>query len=198
EGGVGPRGAWEGERERVRAAAAEPMVRVATATEHAATSAGDPDVPVEDAMLPGTRPHGARFGTLVHGVLAEVDLGADRPAVAVVATLVGRLLGATPDEVAAATDAVGHALAHPLLRRAAAAASCRREASLLLKLADGTLVEGIADAAFVDADGWTVIDFKTDRELGARLADYRRQVALYAEAVARATGQRARGVLLRV
>ncbi len=199
ETGVRAHAAWQEERERVRVIAAEPMVRVATATEHAAASTGDVDVPIEDAMLPGMRPHGRRFGILVHGVLAEVDLGADRGAVGAVTALVGRLLGATSDEVVAATDAVVHALAHPLLRRAAAATSCRREAAVLLRLADGTLVEGVADAAFLEADGsWTVIDFKTDRELGARLADYRRQVALYAEAVARATGLPARAVLLRV
>ena len=54
------------------------------------------------------------------------------------------------------------------------------------------------DAAFADDDGWTVIDFKTDVELGARRAEYARQVALYAEAIAQATGRPARGVLLRV
>jgi len=198
ESGSRAHAAWQRERERVRAAAAEPLVRVATATEHAAVATDDAEVPVEDAMLPGDRPHGIRFGTLVHGVLAEVDLDADRVAVATIAALQGRLLGATADEVDAAVDAVVHALAHPLLRRAAAAPSCRREAPVLLRLDDGTLVEGVADAAFADADGWTVIDFKTDRELGTRLADYRRQVALYADAVARATGKPARAVLLRV
>jgi ATP-dependent exoDNAse (exonuclease V) beta subunit len=198
ESGIRAHAAWQSERERVRGAAAAPLVRVATATEYAALATGDAEVPVEDAMLPGNRPHGIRFGTLVHGVLAEVDLDADRVAVATIAALQGRLLGATADEVDAAVDAVVHALAHPLLRRAAAAPSCRREAPVLLRLDDGTLVEGVADAAFADADGWTVIDFKTDRELGTRLADYRRQVALYADAVARATGKPARAVLLRV
>jgi ATP-dependent exoDNAse (exonuclease V) beta subunit len=93
------------------------------------------------------------------------------------------------------------ALAHPLLRRAAAAARagrCRREAPLALVLADGTLVEGVADLAFEEDGATTVVDFKTDVEIVGRLDDYRRQVALYAEAVARATGRPARGVLLRV
>jgi ATP-dependent exoDNAse (exonuclease V) beta subunit len=153
---------------------------------------------VEDAAFAGTRPRGTRFGTLVHEVLAAVDLGADRGGVAAAAALRGRLLGSTADEVAAATDVVVHALGHPLLRRAAAAAECRRETAVLVRLEDDTLVEGVVDAAFLDVDGWTVIDFKTDRELGTRLADYRRQVALYARAIAQATGRPARGVLLRV
>ena len=69
---------------------------------------------------------------------------------------------------------------------------------MLERLDDGTVIEGVVDAAFADADGWTVIDFKTDAELGARAAIYRRQVALYARAIAQATGRPARGVLLRV
>jgi ATP-dependent exoDNAse (exonuclease V) beta subunit len=56
----------------------------------------------------------------------------------------------------------------------------------------------VIDAAFLEDGGWTVVDFKTDVELGGRLEEYRRQVALYVDAVARATGVAARGVLLRV
>jgi ATP-dependent exoDNAse (exonuclease V) beta subunit len=64
---------------------------------------------------------------------------------------------------------------------------------------DDTLVEGVVDVAFVEDDaGWTVVDFKTDVELAGRLEEYRRQVGLYVEAIRRATGRAARGVLLRV
>jgi ATP-dependent helicase/nuclease subunit A len=58
-------------------------------------------------------------------------------------------------------------------------------------------VEGILDLAFEDGDGWTIIDFKTDRELGAAENQYRRQVVLYAAALERATGKRAKAVLIR-
>ena len=75
---------------------------------------------------------------------------------------------------------------------------CRRETPLTLRADDGTLVEGVVDLAFRDGDGWMVVDFKTDQELAGRADVYRRQVALYARAIALATGQPARGVLLRV
>ena len=95
-----------------------------------------------------------------------------------------------------------HVLSHELLARARAAAArgmCRRETPLTLSLADGTLVEGVVDLAFEEDGAWTVIDYKTDRELAAAGEDrYRRQVALYASAVAQATGQPAAGVLVRV
>jgi hypothetical protein len=198
EAGIVAHAAWQAERVRVREAGGTPLVRVVTATEYAATTTGDEEVAVEDAAWRGDRPHGARFGTLVHAVLATVALDADRAQVAATAVLQGRILGAEPEEVAAATEVAAHALAHALLRRAGAAAECRRETAVLQRLDDGTVVEGVVDAAFADADGWTVIDFKTDAELGARAVAYRRQVALYARAIAQATGRPARGVLLRV
>jgi ATP-dependent exoDNAse (exonuclease V) beta subunit len=43
-----------------------------------------------------------------------------------------------------------------------------------------------------------VIDFKTDRELAGALDRYRRQVQIYASAVAAATGRPARAVLMRI
>src|SRR5213594_1750017 len=106
----------------------------------------------------------------------------------------GRLLGATAEEVEAAIDTAVRALAHPLLRRAADAARagrCRRECPVGVQVESGVLVEGVVDAAFLEeGEGWTVVDFKTDVEIAGRLEEYQRQVWLYAEAVARATGVR--------
>ncbi len=191
--------AWQAERQRVRSVGVVPSLRVVTATEHAVVGTAARDVRTERVGLSGPRPHGRRFGTLVHAVLATVPLAAEDTAIRAAAELEGRVLAAPADEVAAAVDVVREILAHPLLRRAAAADECRRETPVLLRLDDGTLVEGIVDAAFRDADGWTVVDWKTDLGLGVeREEQYQRQVALYVDAVARATGQTARGVLLRV
>ncbi|MEK6286347.1 MAG: UvrD-helicase domain-containing protein [Acidobacteriota bacterium] len=163
-----------------------------------------PDVAVESAGIDFSRPHGKRFGTLVHAVLSLVDLNADAAGVQAAAELQGRLLGAGAEEINAAKETVTRALAHPLLRRAAAASlagRCRRESPIAIKLEDGMLVEGIVDLAFIDETDpgmWIVVDFKTDFEIGGRLEEYREQIALYSEAIARATKQRATGVLLRL
>src|SRR5262249_802343 len=159
------------------------------------------DVLVESIGDVGSRPHGTRFGTLVHAVLATVDLDGDRATVARVVALHARLVGATDDEVRAAEDVVVNALAHPIMRRAAEAARagrCRRECPVAAWM-DGELVEGVVDAAFLADDaGWTGGALRTDVEIAGSLDAYRRQVRLYADAVTHATGVPARAVLLRL
>ena len=150
----------------------------------------------------GDRPGGARFGELVHAVLASTALDADHDGVRALTEVQARILSAPADEIAAATELVTRVLAHELLaraRRAAAEGRCRRETPLTLSLADGTLIEGVVDLAFEENGAWTIIDYKTDRELAAAGEErYRRQVALYASAVAQSTGKPAAGVLIRV
>jgi ATP-dependent exoDNAse (exonuclease V) beta subunit len=151
------------------------------------------------------RPYGKRFGTLVHAVLAEVDLRAGEDEVRTVAAAQARLLGAPAEELDAAVAAAVAALDHPLLRRAAESAArgaCERETPLLLRLEDGTIAEGIVDLSFRESVGdvgiWTVVDFKTGSDAGTAHAAQEAQVRLYVQAIAEATGERARGVVLRV
>jgi ATP-dependent exoDNAse (exonuclease V) beta subunit len=69
----------------------------------------------------------------------------------------------------------------------------------MIRAADGAIVEGVVDLAFLeDGTGWTVVDFKTDIELASRKDDYLRQIDAYARAIAAATGQPAAGALLAV
>src|ERR1019366_9338125 len=75
---------------------------------------------------------------------------------------------------------------------------CRRETPITLTLADGSLVEGVLDLAFLEKDAWTVVDFKTDRELEKELGHYKQQVGLYAQSIELATGQPCGGILMRV
>jgi ATP-dependent helicase/nuclease subunit A len=218
QAGIQAHAEWQAARMRVREQAATPTLKVFTATEHAlamtaradstnrpTNAAGSsPEVSVESVGIDFSRPHGKRFGTLVHAVLSVVDLNADAKGVQAVAELQGRLLGALTYEITAAIETVTRALAHPLMRRAAAASiagRCRRETPIAMQLEDGTLVEGIVDLAFIDEVepvAWTVVDFKTDFEIVGRLDEYREQVALYVLAISRATGLKSKGLLLRL
>ncbi len=196
--------AWRGLRAAVRETGAVPSQEVRTATEWAhavGMVAGENEIEIVDARPRGGRPAGRRFGELVHAVLATVGLDDNGVAIDAQTLVQARLLGASePERKAAAATAIG-ALAHPLLRRAAVAARegrCRRESAIMVRLEDGTLLESIADLAFREGDDWTVVDFKTDYELGERVESYRRQVAVYVRGIERATGAKVRGVLLRV
>jgi ATP-dependent exoDNAse (exonuclease V) beta subunit len=142
---------------------------------------------IEIVALDGSaeRPSGARYGTLVHAALAVVPLGGDPAGIAAVVRTQGRIADATEAEIESAIGVVGTVLAHPLLEQARAAQHarrCLREAPVTM-MVDGVLVEGIVDFAFETDGVMTVIDFKTDRAAGDLLAQYRRQLSLYAQAI---------------
>ena len=166
------------------------------------------DVLRVDGRVPD-RPQGTRFGSLLHAVLADVPLGMEAAVTARVAEQLaishGRLLGCDEAEIEAASAAALSSLEHDLMRRAAASPDCRREVPVSLVLRDGALAEGIIDMAFVETAGdgsgdrvWTVVDFKSDQTLDAHGEAYFEQVRYYVDAIERATGDEARGVLLLV
>ena len=148
-----------------------------------------------------SRPAGTRYGTLVHAALATVPLDADAATVARIVDSQARIVGATRAEVDSAVEVTRAVLAHPLFEAARDAdrrGALLRETPLTITV-DDVLIEGVADCVFEDATGrYLVIDFKTDRASGERLDRYRRQVGLYAEAVARATGRATRAILMKV
>jgi ATP-dependent exoDNAse (exonuclease V) beta subunit len=208
--------AWKREREALLHRASQPSILVQTATSRARTEAAtvaerevdhaERSAPVVVEILPRSelqRPSGRRFGALVHAVLSTLDLDASADALEASTATNGRLLGATENEIRAAIQTVGAACGHPILRRAAISAKkgqLRRETPVMMRLEDGTLVEGVVDLAFredtADFAGCTVVDFKTDREFEKSSREYTSQVRIYADAVAAATNCVARGILL--
>jgi ATP-dependent helicase/nuclease subunit A len=147
------------------------------------------------------RAGGAAFGILVHAVLARAPFDAGSALLRELAAAEARLMGLPGEDAAVAADVCGRVLGHELLQRAhtaSARGACRRETPVTCTLEDGTLVEGVVDLAFEEQGVWTIVDYKTDREIAAAEAQYRRQVAFYASAVARATGATARAILARI
>jgi ATP-dependent exoDNAse (exonuclease V) beta subunit len=194
--------AWVSGRELALATGAVPSIRVRPVTEWARdkSDGATPDVELVEASVGVSRPTGPRFGTLVHATLAAIPLDASPEHIADAVALQARIFGAPPEEVAAATAAVGQALVHPLMIRARdawRAGRCRRETPISIRSADG-LLEGVLDVAWEDDAGWTVVDFKTDAELAPVLATYRRQVTLYASVVGQTTGKPVEAILMHV
>jgi ATP-dependent exoDNAse (exonuclease V) beta subunit len=206
---------WRLARLDARAAGAAPTLAVQTVREWTADEARELppaaraiDVAIAEAERTGgdtlsdEPPGGAAFGALVHAVLAQASFDATRETLEDVARVEARVLGLRREEAAVAARKVERVFRHPLLVRARAAAMrgvCRRETPVTCPLPDGTIVEGIVDLAFEEAGTWIVVDYKTDREFAAGGEErYRRQVALYAAAIAQATGAAAAGVIMRV
>jgi ATP-dependent exoDNAse (exonuclease V) beta subunit len=196
--------AWRNARDEAVANASRASVRVRTATEWARgkSQAASDQFHVEAVTLPAVdaRPSGPRFGTLVHASLAAVPLDGDDLTITRIVAVQGRIVGAPDEEVASAQSLVRAVLSHPLLadaRRAAARGTLFREAPTTI-VQDGELIEGTVDLAYETAEGFTVIDFKTDRAAGELQAAYTRQVQLYAAAIAQATGKPTRAVLMSV
>jgi ATP-dependent exoDNAse (exonuclease V) beta subunit len=74
-----------------------------------------------------------------------------------------------------------------------AGAECYRELPVMVRLEDGTLVDGRIDLAWLYEDSWTVVDYKTDRREKRNVA----QVQLYALALQRSrSSARSSAILL--
>jgi len=187
---------WRGERDAIVQAASSPAIRVETAIERSMRRADAPEVEIVSIDGRGAQ-HGARYGSLLHAILASVDLDASRDAIRRVTELQSRILGAPLHETESAVTAVEALLAHPLMRRASKSIRMRREVPLTLIDGDD-MIEGITDLAFEEVEGWTVVDFKTDAEIAGRIEAYKRQVSIYAGAIAKATGRSASGVLVQL
>lgn len=190
---------WQAARTRVIQRGARPEYQVFIASQTLDAPPGDP-VPVDIATVarPLRRVAGRRFGTLVHNVMRDVPLDADRIKVQQLVDWNARLLGSPDGECDAAADAVEGALRHPLLTRARIAKRCHREYPLVLKLADGRMLEGIIDLAFVENDRWTIVDFKTDADTSERRTQYVRQLQWYGFALRHLTGISASALLLEI
>jgi ATP-dependent exoDNAse (exonuclease V) beta subunit len=201
---------WRERKASVIDRAAVASVRVQTATQWAADAvrlgidqaiADQPlerEIAIVEILGSATRPRGARFGSLVHAVLAAVPLDAAPELVQRAARTQARLLNAGDDEVHAGVEAVLAVLRHDLIARARASASVRRETPVSWVQRDGVMIEGVLDLAFDENGETVVVDFKTDHELAAGETRYRAQLRQYLNAVSRVTGRPASGVLFRV
>ncbi len=195
EAGIARYKQWQHDRRQAIESGRLPAFRIVSPTEGIEDAPERRSIYVEDAFTGGERPGGSRFGILVHAILRDLDLNGAADQIPALARVHARLLGAPREEADAAADAVACAWAHPLLDRARASGQCHREMPVHLRLADGRLLEGVMDLAFLEEDRWVVVDFKSDSASAAR---YERQLQWYLYALWKLTGREARGYLLRV
>jgi ATP-dependent exoDNAse (exonuclease V) beta subunit len=182
---------WKDARTRLLERAAAPRYRVKMAETISAASEAAA-IAVETVTLPAIagRPTGRKFGRVVHDILQHASSPDDAAALA---EIWGRRHGASDFERAAAADASRQTLEY-LARTMPPAAERHRELPVMVRLAEGTLVDGRIDFAWCSGNLWTVVDYKTDRREKRNVT----QVQLYALALQRATGIPARGLVLEV
>ena len=179
-------GLWREQRDRVTATACTKQFEIFTATD----ASEDPrdfsiEIMVDFVEKAADRPHGPRFGTLVHAVLRDAPLDADPAGINSLATVHGRILGAPLEETEHAIGAASAALRHPLLALARAAPRLHRELPVLLPLEENNVLEGVIDLAFFSDGRWYIVDFKTDADIATHRARYERQLRWYALALSR-------------
>jgi ATP-dependent helicase/nuclease subunit A len=195
---------WVLARSEARESGSLPSLRVQTVREAAeAATTALREIRILDLRDPAAfeRAGGISFGALVHELLARASFDASVESLVELALVHARLLDLPAGDATTAASIAHRVLAVDLMKRAHAAdqrGRCRRETPVTLRQDDGTLVEGTVDLAFEESGRWTVVDFKTDRELLARTPGYVRQVQLYADAVAAATGSPADAVILQI
>jgi len=190
---------WQQERLQTIQRGLAPAFRIVSPAEGSDEPPNRRAIHIENVAIAGERPAGPRFGTLMHAILRDLDLRADPRDTSVqivaLARVHARLLGASAEETDAAALAVEAAWAHPLLARARAAQRCHRELPVQLRLADGQLLEGVIDLAFLEHDRWVVVDFKSGVGNSAR---YESQLQWYLYALSTLTERDAAGYLLRI
>ncbi len=152
--------------------------------EEAAGSAGPPEE------------RGPAFGLAFHGVMERLDL-ANAENLTELCRLKAMEQGipALAEKIAAFCRTCLH---HPLLERARKAKRLFREVPFSAYL-DDHIVEGKIDLLFAEAEGWVIVDYKTDHVSGEALENrfrgYREQGNWYARAARKATGEKIKEVI---
>jgi len=176
--------AWKGELDETLRAAAEPQAVVAAAAlAHVDAEDGRDEEP---GLAP--RPEALKLGSALHAVMEEVDLAAGEAVDELAAEKCDAegLSAEKRGEVAAWARAC---LETAPVREAAASPAAYREMPFAVVEA-GVVVTGKVDLAYRAADGLVVVDYKTDAPgEGSAREEYRDQLAVYAAALARATGE---------
>lgn len=172
--------------------------------EDAAPEPVQSDDPTTPTLRDRTTLRGYAWGSAVHGTLAAAAQGVEGEALEFVARALlvehERPLDerGAPAELDELMSMVGRVRASDLWRRAERADMRQPEVPFAVErpAENGSLlrlVEGVIDLAFREADGWVIVDYKTDvgddPDFPRRRRAYRRQVDLYAECWEQVTGE---------
>jgi ATP-dependent helicase/nuclease subunit A len=174
---------------RAELAARWAVIRPATYT----TRAAKPPVSGGRPTVAGADSDGMRWGSAIHLLLEGVmrSPAGDLPAAAVSALRAVEL-----DEALApaAVEVVRGVMSSMVWQRALAAGQRLTEVPVVVALPaeNGTVVRAVIDLAFAEAEGWVLVDYKTDqvKAMGPLVEKYGEQLRTYAVCWEQATGLR--------
>ncbi|NUO65047.1 MAG: UvrD-helicase domain-containing protein [Gemmatimonadaceae bacterium] len=179
--------------------ASVPTLRVATVTE----SVKEQRETARAYDLPKATSPGAAWGRAVHRAMEAVGRGRSGESLDVFLAAVAREEELDAERSAALPRLVAELTASERWTRLMANAPALELTIMSRTTEDGAdlLTEGVIDAASRDADGWTLLDWKTDgvadAEWAKRVDQYERQVGTYGEMLTALTGAPAAGEIVR-
>ena len=159
------------------------------------------ELPARPAWLAQQTLSAANRGTCMHRFLSLAPLeglrglGAESltPALrALLDELVARQVFTAEEAAAVRVPDAARFFLSPLGQRLLAARRVEREWGFNYRVpGEEMLLQGVLDAAFLEADGWVILDYKTDRieDKAAFVERYREQLAWYARALAAISGE---------
>ncbi|MBE5803071.1 MAG: helicase-exonuclease AddAB subunit AddA [Clostridiales bacterium] len=152
------------------------------------------ELPARPPFMEEKRVTGADRGTMVHHVLSLIDPQALRGNISEGLWQELRRL----EELECITPEESNVISHRSLtqfyqsaigQRMLASGLVRREWSFNLRMEGGTLLQGVIDCAFMEDDGWVLLDYKTDyiTDDEAFIQRYAMQLEWYARALEKIT-----------
>ena len=150
----------------------------------------------KDEGLPDGRP----LGRAIHGVMELVMLGAGMPDEATLEKYINQLIEREQieDQRTEVESRIGNLLRNKEIIEALETQDRWPELHLAKKVDEGSIrfVEGFADLVYKSAQGYVLVDYKTDANLEAAMDHYREQLGAYAEIIQEITGQKTARVLI--
>jgi ATP-dependent exoDNAse (exonuclease V) beta subunit len=136
-----------------------------------------------------TSPWGGKgLGVLTHFLL-EKGWDRDERSLEKAAAQYAQKAGIPPEQEALALKWAKETLGSPLLQRAKFSGKVFRELPLTGRQADGAYLNAVLDLAFLEKDGWVIVDYKTDQDTERLASKYREQLGHYAKLLEKVTGR---------
>lgn len=143
--------------------------------------------------------HGTEWGTVIHFLL-EIRMRDQNANLSEVARIALEEQDLNPSLAEDAIAVVEQVVASMIWKRAVASEKCLMEVPIMRQLPPDpdngslpTILRGVIDLAFRERQGWTIVDYKTDRidpeQVEARVEHYWPQIAAYAEEWNKLTGE---------